>query len=326
MPYVDLSRYGSQASPGEGSRLARAAARWATILVTRPDLEPAVRLQRQLIGTVVALAEAVDLRPLPRLSLPPRYLAAKLARGVPAWTGEPIPVPTALLKPAMLRLCDELSAGGAGEAADHIKAALDETRLDTTSLLTASLSRDQKAIRSGATHRGLSPDLLWLVAELAVSPFAYALHRAWLAPSEEGSPLGTALNGWTHGYCPACGSWPALAETASGHRVLRCSFCAFAWELARYACIYCGDDTDRFVTAAPDAERKDRRIELCGACSSYLKTVDVSELSPFPLLAIADLETMDLDMAAMEQGYSRPALRDFSAGPKGPARHASHGV
>ena len=57
MPYVDLSRYGSQASPGEGSRLARATARWATILVTRPDLEPAVRLQRQLIGTVVALAE-----------------------------------------------------------------------------------------------------------------------------------------------------------------------------------------------------------------------------------------------------------------------------
>jgi hypothetical protein len=308
MPWVDL------AAAAEGSRLARATARWDAILATRPDLEPAVRLQRELVGTVVSLAEAVELRPLPRLSLPPRYLAAKLNRGVPAWTGEPIPVPTALLKPGMLRLCDQLAAGGAGEAAEHIKTALDETRLDTTSLLTASLSRDQKAIRTGATHRGLSPDLLWLVAELAVSPFAYALHRAWLSPGEGHSPLGLALDGWTHGYCPACGSWPALAEAASGHRVLRCSFCAFAWELAGYACIYCGDDSERFVTAAPDIDRKDRRIEICGACSSYLKTIDVPELSPFPLLAIADLETMDLDMAAMGQGYARPALTDFAAG------------
>ena len=318
MPYVDL------AAPTEGSRLARARARWDAILAARPDLEPAVRLQRQLIGTVLSLAEAVDLRPLPRLSLPPGYLAAKLRRGVPAWTGEPIPVPAALLKPAMLKLCDDLSAGGAGEAADHIKAALDETRLDTTSLLTASLSRDQKAIRTGATHRGLSPDLLWLIAELAVSPFAYALHRGWLTPTSSSSPLGTALDGWGEGYCPACGSWPALAEAVSGRRVLRCSFCAFAWELSGYSCIYCHDDGERFVTAAVNGDRKDRRIELCGACSSYVKTVDVPELSPFPLLAIADLETMDLDMAAMERGYARPALRDFSTGPKGPAHHPPH--
>jgi hypothetical protein len=43
-----------------------------------------------------------------------------------------------------------------------------------------------------------------------------------------------------------------------------------------------------------------------------MKTVDASELSPFPLIAIADLETMDLDMAAMERGYSRPPLKDFT--------------
>ena len=34
----------------------------------------------------------------------------------------------------------------------------------------------------------------------------------------------------------------------------------------------------------------------------YLKTVDVPSLSPFPLLAIYDMETMDLDLAAMEHG------------------------
>jgi formate dehydrogenase maturation protein FdhE len=66
------------------------------------------------------------------------------------------------------------------------------------------------------------------------------------------------------------------------------------------------------VTAAPDEERKDRRLEVCGTCGAYLKTIDVEVLTPFPLLAIADLETMDLDIAAMEKGYNRPALRDFT--------------
>jgi FdhE protein len=96
-----------------------------------------------------------------------------------------------------------------------------------------------------------------------------------------------------------------------GRRVLRCSFCAAGWELRSYACIYCGEDGERFVTAAPDEERKDRRVEVCSACGGYLKTIDVGELSPFPLLAIADLETMELDVAAMARGYGRPPLRTF---------------
>ena len=93
--------------------------------------------------------------------------------------------------------------------------------------------------------------------------------------------------------------------------MLRCSFCAFAWELPGYSCVHCGEEGEKFVTAVPNAERTDRRLELCDGCRAYLKTVDVPALSPFPLIAIADLETIDLDLSAMERGYARPVLRDF---------------
>jgi FdhE protein len=76
--------------------------------------------------------------------------------------------------------------------------------------------------------------------------------------------------------------------------------------------VYCGKTGRPFVTAAPDEHRKNRRLELCGSCRSYMKTVDVAQLSPFPLIAIADLETMDLDLAAMDRGYARPPLKDFT--------------
>ena len=79
-----------------------------------------------------------------------------------------------------------------------------------------------------------------------------------------------------------------------------------------YACIYCAESGERFVTAAPTEERKDRRVEVCSACGGYLKTIDLPDLSPFPLLSISDIETTDLDVAAMEHGYVRPPLKDFS--------------
>ncbi len=304
MPLVALAAASRQ------SRLAVADARWDAILAARPDLEPAVALQKRLISLVFDLADLIDGTPLPRLSLPPRYLAAKLKGGTPALGGERIPLPATAMTEPLLELCRALAEGGAGEAADHIRELIARGEMDANSLLTASIARDQGAIRTGAVHRGLSPDLLWLVAELAASPFVHALQRSLFAGEEEA--LSTALGAWNHGYCAACGSWPALAEVVGGHRILRCSFCALAWELTTYSCVYCGEEGEPFVTAAPDMERKDRRVEVCSTCGSYIKTVDLPELSPFPLLAISDLETMDLDNAAMEHGYSRPPLKEFT--------------
>ena len=296
------------------SRLAEGTRRWDALQAAQPDLAPAVDLQRQLLGLVIDLMDVIEAGRLPRLSLPPKYLAAKLARGVPALSGEPIPLPVPVLAPTLIRLCEELAAGGAGETAEHIKAALVETRMEPGSLLAASLARDQQAIRVGAAHRGLAPDLVWLVAELAVSPFAYALQEALFAGAGD-SPLGAALSAWSYGYCPACGSWPAIAEVVTRRRALRCSFCAFAWDTGSHGCVYCGETGDKFITPSADAAlveaRKHRRVEICNTCRSYMKAVDVNDLSPFPLVAIADLETMDLDMAAIERGYSRPPLKEF---------------
>jgi FdhE protein len=151
---------------------------------------------------------------------------------------------------------------------------------------------------------------VWLVAELAVGPFVHLLQRTLFATAD--AALLDALDRWNRGYCPACGSWPALAEVVSGHRTLRCSFCSAAWELNAYACIYCGEAGEKFVTAAPDEERKDRRLEVCSSCGGYLNTIDTPELSAFPLLSISDIETTDLDVSAMEHGYGRPALKEFS--------------
>ena len=118
MPYVAVSSL-----PRE-QLVPSARARWDALLQARPDLEPAIELQRRLVTLVIDLTDAIEHGRLPRLSLPPKYVVAKLTRGVPALAGEPIPLPVALLQTTLLQLCRELAAGGAGDAADHIRAAI----------------------------------------------------------------------------------------------------------------------------------------------------------------------------------------------------------
>lgn len=299
------------APPPAGALLVRAQTRWEQLLAAHPELESAVELQRVLLGLVSELSATLGQGRLPRLSLPPKYLGAKLGRGVPILAGEPIPLPLPALTPVLLRICDALAEGGAGAHAQAVGASLASGALEPGALLACAVAREQETVRALAARAGVAADLLWLAAELATTAFVHRLQESVLGRSADDPVVAEALRAWDRGYCPVCASWPVVAEVADGRRVLRCGFCSAGWEMTTYVCIYCGESGEAFVTAAPDMERKDRRIEACRTCAGYLKTVDLEELSPFPLVAITDLETMDLDVAAMQYNYRRPAIKTF---------------
>ena len=291
--------------------LDRAQVRWDQLLSVRPELQPAVHLQSRMLTIMLELTSTLASGRLPRLSLPAKYVAAKLGRGVPVLAGEPIPLPLPALTPVLMRVATELADGGAGQAAQAIGQAVSSGTLTPLALLTSSLAREQQTILALAAHANVPGDLLWLAAEITVAPYAYLLQLSVFDRRADEPAIDTALAGWNQGYCPSCGSWPIAAEVARGHRVLRCGFCSAGWELDHYACVYCDEAGENFVTAAPDEERKDRRVEVCRACAGYLKTIDLNELSPFPLVAVTDLETMDLDVAAIGHHYMRPAIKTF---------------
>src|SRR2546421_210522 len=82
----------------------------------RPDLIPAVDLQRNLLNREIDLLDAFRAGGVPSLSLPPRYLAAKLGRGIPALQAEPIPLPIPLLTLTLRDFCGRLAIGNMAEA------------------------------------------------------------------------------------------------------------------------------------------------------------------------------------------------------------------
>ena len=162
-------------------------------------------------------------------------------------------------------------------------------------------------------HVGVAPDLLWLVAELGVGPLAHRAQRTLTETAETHQALGSALAGWQEGSCPACGSWPAFAETIEHARSLRCSFCGRGWSPAVFRCIYCSEADEPFKTGADDPDHPSRRVELCRSCGGYLKNVDAKTRTPFELLPVVDLATSDLDVGAAGRGYTRPSMHDVVA-------------
>ncbi len=254
----------------------------------------------------------------------------KWTRGLPALRNETVAIPAGL-KDVLLPLCTALAECGAGESALHIRNAIAAKDIDADSLLSVSLARNQKAIRTSALHMGFSPDLVWLIGELGSAPLAHYLSSglelsAGLNTSTANTAAGTGLlpdarsaelqvgpEDWDRGYCPFCGSWPTFIEGRDNTHVLRCSYCALGWCLQSHRCVYCGNAGDDFISAAPDVSQPRRRVDLCGRCSGYTKVIDVPQPTPFPLLAIEDLASLNLDEGAMNRGYRRPELFDLDA-------------
>jgi Protein involved in formate dehydrogenase formation len=276
------------------------------IQAIQPDLADALELQSTILRLLIDASERLqDSGEAPALQ--PAAVIEKWSRGITAFRGESFPLPSSA-KEDVLRICGALATGEATDSAHHIHGAVAEGEIDAGSLISVSLARNQKAIRTSAIHMGMAPDLLWLIGELASAPLAHRLQaQLFTSPA-----IQAAATAWDAGHCPCCGSWPALIEVLQDQtRVLRCSYCTASWSLRNSRCIYCNNRDQRFVSAAPDMERPDRRLDLCAACGSYTKVTEVDALTPFPLVAIADLGTMDLDEGAMSRGYGRPPLVDL---------------
>ena len=300
------------------SLLDRAEARWTEIGVNQADLVPAIALQRHLVIRTIHTVDRLDRANQPVIRLEPERAADKLRAGTPALRGEVVNLPVAMLSPLVLRACDDLAAGGAGVVARRVWNCLDEGRIDMGSLLIASFDRNQSAIRIKARHEGIAPDVLWLAAELAVGPAAYVAQQTLFCPTGAGThpAITGALAEWPHGYCPACGSWPAFGEASDWSRQLRCSFCGIGWRLRNPGCTYCGSAPDQLatLTTAQDARS---RAELCSGCGAYLKWLDLPEPTPFELLPVEDLASTPIDVLAVQKGFGRPSLPELG----GPERY-----
>jgi FdhE protein len=178
--------------------------------------------------------------------------------------------------------------------------------LDGLSILEAAVCQNHAALSELAAAVGAARAPFRSVAELAALPLLQACGRRWarsVAPS------------WRQGYCPVCGAWPALAEArgVKRRRRLRCARCGGDWETDWLRCPFCDmRDHARLSSLMEEAAADRRKVEICLACRSYLKTLTTPQGSPGAEVLVDDLATVDLDVAALAEGYLRPVGPGYS--------------
>jgi FdhE protein len=173
--------------------------------------------------------------------------------------------------------------------------------LDVAGLFAASVCQDADRLTEVATAAGADPEALQAVAALVSIPFLQACHRRW------GSSISAA---WAKGYCPVCGSWPAFAELRGIERTrhLRCGRCGGAWHSRILHCAYCANTNhDDLATLSPEKPGAAGSIDACKRCRGYVKVFTRLQGCPPAQVMLEDLASVDLDVAALEQGYMRRA-------------------
>jgi FdhE protein len=94
---------------------------------------------------------------------------------------------------------------------------------------------------------------------------------------------------------------------------MRCGRCGGEWEVQWLCCVYCGErEHERLGSLVPEDRGEVLRVETCASCGGYLKSIATLQgIHPFELL-LQDLDTIELDLVALDRGYRRPEESGFS--------------
>lgn len=277
--------------------------RRVTVLCTQhPELEAALTLQRDIIRTQVLSKRLPDAGAFP---LPRPRLVARIDEGVPLLHDQPVSLDLQFAADLFGRLLNTLVEHGSSaptDGLDELMLAATSDRLDPEPIFGEAFVQHADHLGQIAVAAGVSADLLAATATLAVAP----LLRAY---AERLLPLVDPIREWARGYCPICGAWPLLAEVRAidEPRWFRCGLCGSGWpDQGRPMCAYCGNADERSLgTLALDGEQR-FHASVCERCKGYLKVGSTLEPPPAELLAIDDVASLQLDLAAAERGYVRP--------------------
>ena len=190
------------------------------------------------------------------------------------------------------------AAGVATRAMASLQGVTDAA-LDPLAVLEATLNRDHERLAQYASAANADADAFRAVAALVAMPLLHARNQHARSPSKT----------WSQSYCPICGGWPAFAEVRGieRSRYLRCADCGSEWQATCLRCTFCDTTNhDQLASLIPEQPAAGASIDACNACLGYIKVFATLRGVPSGDIALHDIATAELDIAAVERGYRRP--------------------
>ena len=181
--------------------------------------------------------------------------------------------------------------------------AIEEKDRGVPVLMKAALASDFKTVEDAANALNIDPPVLALLLRLSMRPALIAMAKAVLEHLD--------LSLWHHGHCPVCGSAPRLADLSGegGKRRLHCSLCETAWSYPRLRCPFCENDNREELSYLRAENEEGLRVDLCGRCNNYLKTMDLREIQGPVIVPLDDVATWHLDIVAQKDLKNQETIK-----------------
>ena len=176
--------------------------------------------------------------------------------------------------------------------AEGLLKAIEEKRNGAPVLMKDVLASKYEAIEDSANALNVDSPVLALLLRLSLRPSLLIIAQTVLDHLD--------LSPWSFGHCPVCGSAPRLADLSGegGKRRLHCSLCETAWPYPRLRCPFCENENREDLSYLRAESEEGLRVDLCGRCDNYLKTVDLREIAGPIILPLDDVATWHLDIIA----------------------------
>ena len=267
----------------------------AAVKAQRPAYEELLEFYEKVF---LAQEKAKEKVKLTSIQIPDKLLSIKREEGFPLIDRAAFAVDVKASETLLRELCrvavetNEVLA----EAGKKLVDALDKGALHISTLFAKILSEDSQGLQEVAQELGVDDNILGFFCYNSVGPSLSLCAEQLTAYLDDGVS-------WKKGYCPVCGSPPALSILRDeGNRFLVCSFCGHEWHTQRIYCPFCNNKDHSKLHYFFGEEEKDYRVDVCDVCKKYLKTVDTRELKHplYPLLE--QVSTLHLDLLAREQG------------------------
>jgi len=174
--------------------------------------------------------------------------------------------------------------------------------LNYNQLIHALLKENYDSFLDLADKTNIPPELLIFIFDHAVRPF----FRLYAAPYAK-IIIDDTFQHWEFPtICPICGSKAHISRLRStdNRRFMFCDRCFSEWEIKYLKCVHCGNDepgTIKYISIENDDAYQ---IYTCEECKGYLKTYNERQGGRSVDLFIANIETIYLDMLAVEKGYT----------------------
>ncbi|MBI4773265.1 MAG: formate dehydrogenase accessory protein FdhE [Deltaproteobacteria bacterium] len=264
------------------------------LISQRPFSKQILEAYREL---VVLMTESEP--PPPQVALDEKLRPIRRTQGFPLFQRSELPVDIEGSRRLLERFFEHLSNSSRSDR-EAMGTALLKARErpdGAERLLRSFLSEDVPGMAVFCGETGLELKVVEFLAMNALKPSLIQCGRAYSKHPD--------LKLWDRGYCPLCGSQPAISSIdKSGKRALHCSLCGTQWGYPRLKCPFCAEEEHSKLGYFRDERLEYVRVDYCHGCERYVKVIDLRSVEEPAPMELENLSTIYLDVLAVERGFS----------------------